>query len=80
MSAVSPMPVAVPDTPAPRLLDDYLTVGELAAELGVATITIKRWAALKEGPPFTKLGRRVLYRRASVQAWLVKQEQKHASA
>jgi excisionase family DNA binding protein len=72
--------VAVSDALTPRLLDDYLTVDELAAELDVAPITVKRWAALKEGPPITRLGRRVLYRRASVKAWLVRQEEKRASA
>jgi hypothetical protein len=62
------------------LLDDYLTIDQLAAELDIAVITLKRWAALKQGPPVTKIGRRVLYRRSSVQQWLVKQEQKHAAA
>jgi hypothetical protein len=67
--------VAVSDAPAPRLLDDYLTIDQLAAELDVAVITLRRWQALKEGPPITRLGPKVLYRRASVQAWLVRQEQ-----
>jgi hypothetical protein len=61
--------------PAAGLLDDYLTVDQLAAELDVAPITVKRWQALKQGPPLTRVGRRVLYRRASVQQWLVRQEQ-----
>jgi hypothetical protein len=43
-----PVSVAVSDASSPRLLDDYLTVDQLA-ELGVAPITIKRWAALREG-------------------------------
>jgi predicted DNA-binding transcriptional regulator AlpA len=66
---------SVSDVPAPRLLADYLNTEQLAAELGVATITVKRWAALKQGPPVTRIGRRIMYRRSSVQAWLVKQEQ-----
>lgn len=68
-----------PETAA-RLLDDYLSTEELAAELGIAPITLKRWQGLKQGPPVTRIGRRVLYRRAAVQAWLVKQEQKSPSA
>jgi predicted DNA-binding transcriptional regulator AlpA len=62
------------------LLDDYLTIDQLATELDIAVITLKRWAALKQGPPVSKIGRRVVYRRSSVQQWLVKQEQKHAVA
>jgi excisionase family DNA binding protein len=77
VSAVEPVSVS---SPSPPLLDDYLTVDQLAAELGVATITVKRWAALKQGPPATKIGRRVLYRRSSVQTWLARQEQKQAVA
>jgi hypothetical protein len=57
-------------------LDDYLTIDQLAAELDVAVITLKRWGALRQGPPVTKIGRRVLYRRSAVQAWLLRQEQK----
>ena len=29
-----------------------------------------RWRRLGEGSPITKVGRRVLYRRSSLQAWL----------
>jgi hypothetical protein len=76
----APVSVAVSDESSPRLLDDYLTVDQLAAELDVAVITVKRWAALKKGPPITNIGRRVVYRRAAVQAWLLKQEQKHRAA
>jgi predicted DNA-binding transcriptional regulator AlpA len=66
---------------APATLpDDYLTIDQVATELDIAVITLKRWAALKQGPPVTKIGRRVVYRRSSVQQWLVKQEQKHAVA
>src|SRR5438128_149930 len=31
---------------------------------------LDRWRRLGEGPPITKLGRRILYRRSSSQAWL----------
>jgi predicted DNA-binding transcriptional regulator AlpA len=75
----APVSVTVSDM-SPRLLDDYWTVDQLAEELDIAPITVKRWAALKQGPPATKIGRRVLYRRSSVQAWLARQEQKQAVA
>ncbi len=57
-----------------RLLGEYLTCEELAAELGVTVLTIRRWEALRTGPPITRIGRKVLYRRQAVRAWLLKQE------
>jgi hypothetical protein len=52
------------------LLSDYFTQEEAATELKVSPRTIDRWRRLDEGPPITKLGRRILYRRSSVQASL----------
>jgi len=56
------------------LLTDFLTQDEAAVELNVCKRTLDRWRKLDEGPPVTKLGRRILYRRSSVQAWLVERE------
>ena len=56
-------------------LSDYFTQEEAAAELKVCERTFDRWRRLDEGPPITKLGRRTLYRRSSVQAWLRAREQ-----
>jgi hypothetical protein len=53
------------------LLASFLTPAQTAAELKVCTRTLDRWRSLGEGPPVTKLGRRVLYRRASVEAFLL---------
>jgi hypothetical protein len=53
-----------------NLLADFLTKEEAAAELKVCERTLDRWRRLGEGPPITKLGRRILYRRSSSQAWL----------
>ena len=52
------------------LLAEYFTPGEAAAELKVCERTLSRWHLLGEGPPVTKLGRRILYRRSSLLAWL----------
>jgi hypothetical protein len=52
------------------LLTDFLTQKKAAAELKICERTLDRWRRLGEGPPITKLGRRVLYRRSSLQAWL----------
>ena len=57
-----------------NLLADFLTQEEAAAELKVCERTLDRWRRLDEGPPITKLGRRVIYRRASLQAWLRERE------
>jgi predicted DNA-binding transcriptional regulator AlpA len=53
-----------------KLLADFLTQDEAAAELKICERTLDRWRRLGEGPPVTRLGRRILYRRSSVQAWL----------
>ncbi len=53
-----------------KLLADFLTQDEAGAELKVCGRTLDRWRRLGEGPPITKLGRRILYRRSSVHAWL----------
>jgi excisionase family DNA binding protein len=57
------------------ILSDFLTTEELAVELGVNPRTLDRWAVLGIGPPRTRIGRKVRYRRTSVQKWLAAQEQ-----
>jgi DNA-binding transcriptional MerR regulator len=53
------------------ILSEFLTKEELAAELRRNPRTLDRWAVLGIGPPRTRVGRHVLYRRASVQRWLL---------
>jgi hypothetical protein len=60
------------------ILSEFLTKEELAAELRRNVRTLDRWAALGMGPPRTRIGRKVLYRRTSVQKWLAAQEQSPA--
>jgi hypothetical protein len=57
------------------ILSEFLTKEELAEQLQRNPRTLDRWAVLSMGPPRTYVGRKVLYRRASVQKWLVAQEQ-----
>jgi Helix-turn-helix domain len=59
------------------ILADYINTEQLAAELNVTPLTIVRWRRRKIGPPITYLGRRILYRRASVERWLAAREQTH---
>ena len=56
------------------ILSEFLTKEELAAELRRNPRTLDRWDVLGMGPPRTHLGRRILYRRTSVQKWLCAQE------
>jgi hypothetical protein len=60
------------------ILSEFLTKEELAAELRRNPRTLDRWDVLGMGPPRTHVGRRVLYRRASVLKWLSAQESKSA--
>jgi len=62
----------------PGVLADFMDTDELAADLDVTPLTLVRWRLQKTGPPVTRLGRRILYRRSSVQAWLGAQEIKWA--
>ncbi|MBR1275621.1 AlpA family transcriptional regulator [Bradyrhizobium sp. AUGA SZCCT0283] len=59
---------------AEPILSQFLTKEELAAELGRNARTLDRWDALAIGPPRTFVGRKILYRRASLQRWLAAQE------
>jgi hypothetical protein len=57
------------------LLSEFFEKEELAKELNKTPRTLDRWDALGIGPPRTRVGRKVLYRRTSVQRWLAAQEQ-----
>jgi hypothetical protein len=56
------------------ILSGFLTKQELAAELGRNARTLDRWAVLGIGPPRTRIGRKILYRRTSIQKWIVARE------
>ncbi len=61
------------------LSEGYLTTPDLAAELGRSTRTLDRWALTGDGPPRTRIGRKTLYRRDAVIAWLRSRETVPAS-
>jgi hypothetical protein len=70
--------------PAPQdqplnLLADWISREQLAGELGIACDTLGRWEARQIGPPCTRIGRKVLYRRTSVESWINAQEQTRAT-
>jgi len=62
----------------PKLLDNYLTLRELAAELGISLVTLNRWLAVGYAPPLTYVGRSPYFSRESVARWLREQEGKRA--
>lgn len=71
MQTIAPAPEGQPL----NLLADWISREQLAGELGIACDTLARWEARQIGPPCTRIGRKVLYRRTSVESWINAQEQ-----
>jgi hypothetical protein len=69
-STEAPLPYQGVQNTTEKLLGEFLTQEDAAAELNICERTLDRWRSLGEGPPITRLGRRILYRRSSLQAWL----------
>lgn len=49
---------------------DLLTITEAADLLRAPVATLRYWRHLHVGPPSFRLGRRVLYRRDDLRAWI----------
>ena len=60
--------------------NDFLDTEALAAMLHTVPGTIRYWRHAGTGPSGFKVGRRVLYRRSAVSAWLAEQETADAAA
>jgi excisionase family DNA binding protein len=54
--------------------DEYLTTDEVAAITRAPAGTVRYWRHIGVGPNSFHVGRRVLYRRSEVRAWLRAQE------
>ena len=65
---------------ATKLLDEYLTRSELAAELNKSERTLERWERLGIGPPVTRNGITPIYNIQGARAWLRAQEQEARNA
>jgi predicted site-specific integrase-resolvase len=50
------------------------TEAEFAEQAGISTRTAKRWRDQRKGPPWIRLGKKILYRRAAVADWLLANE------
>ncbi|WP_457650858.1 helix-turn-helix transcriptional regulator [Profundibacter sp.] len=61
------------------LLSEWIERKELARELNVTPDTLARWAGNRIGPPWVKIGRRVLYRRSAVAEWLANIERRNTN-
>ena len=57
------------------LLADYISPTEVATGLNISLRTLERWHRLREAPARTYIGKRVLYSRKSVTAWLRSREE-----
>jgi predicted DNA-binding transcriptional regulator AlpA len=45
------------------------------AILGICTRTADRWHTFRTGPPRTRVGRKILYRKSAIAEWLKGKEQ-----
>ena len=53
-------------------MPEYLTTDELAEALRTSVETVRYWRHVGKGPRSFKVGRRVLYDRRDVDAWISK--------
>ena len=60
--------------PSGGLLGGWISRADLALQLGVSEDTLRRWDALRSGPPCIRAGRKIYYRRSAVIEWLEDQE------
>lgn len=57
-----------------KLSELYWELSEFASFLGVTTRTLNNWAAARTGPPRTRIGKKIYYRKTSAMQWLVNRE------
>lgn len=61
--------------------EEFLTDWQLCALLHVDSRTTLRWRSDGDGPPFIRVGgRRILYRRGDIDAWLAARTFPHRAA
>ena len=49
--------------------EQYLSQQEAAALIGVQSATLTNWRHFGKGPPYTKIGKRVFYRKPDIETW-----------
>jgi hypothetical protein len=58
----------------------FLSVDDVTNELPIAKATLAKWRWNGSGPAFVKLGARVMYRRADLDAWIAGNTRSPAAA
>ena len=61
-------------------MPDLMTTAEVAEYLRAPVATVHYWVHRGEAPPSVRIGKRRLYRREAVEAWLRHREQAEAQA
>jgi len=56
-------------------LNDLMTAAEYADWRGFDIRSEQRERAQRKGPPFIRLGRKIFYRKAAIETWLLDREQ-----
>ncbi|MGA8758009.1 MAG: helix-turn-helix domain-containing protein [Stellaceae bacterium] len=56
-------------TTATAARHEYMDTREAAGYLGISANTLNCWRSRREGPPFCKIGGKVRYRLADLDAW-----------
>lgn len=57
-------------------MDRLLSISETSQFLGISEKTLYRWAALRKGPAWIKIGRSIRYRPEAISAFLAANENK----
>lgn len=55
-------------------MKELLSTKEVSREWGISEGTLRWWRHADDGPASFKLGKRVVYRRNAVEAWIADQE------
>lgn len=56
-------------------INDLITEAEYAAQRAVSVRTIQRERAMRVGPAFIKIGKKIFYRPEAISDWLLSKEQ-----
>jgi DNA-binding transcriptional MerR regulator len=51
-------------------MSEMLSIEQLAEKLKTSVNTVRYWRTIGYGPKSARIGRRVMYRRADVEAWI----------
>lgn len=54
---------------------DLITETDYAEQRGVSVRCVQRERAQRVGPPFIKVGRKIYYRPAAIEVWILSKEQ-----